>query len=206
MFQTPSRACVFMTQQTEFVHSASTGCTDFGGPPPGSAVSLQGLWICRPDCSGFWVCPLQRTRLLLLTRAQTELERQEPDHTPVSAVWGRQAAWAQDTAPAMLCCSAGWGAAHAHTAAYTHQTCIPHFSMTLYQWNTHPYLRVVPLFVCRPCSLRQQSSERVSVLQEIIFCLMRTWLPSTGVCWDQNTHLLLSRYSMFRSPTFLCKP
>lgn len=112
MFQTPSRACVFMTQQTEFVHSASTGCTDFGGPPPGSAVSLQGLWICRPDCSGFWVCPLQRTRLLLLTRAQTELERQEPDHTPVPAVWGRQAAWAQDTAPAMLRCSAGWEAAH----------------------------------------------------------------------------------------------
>lgn len=44
------------------------------------------------------------------------------------------------------------------------------------------------LSVCRSCSLAQQAFERVSVLQEIIFCLMRTWLPSTGVCWDQNTH------------------
>lgn len=32
------------------------------------------------------------------------------------------------------------------------------------------------------------------LLQEITFCLMRTWLPSTGACWDQNTHWLLSRY------------
>lgn len=96
---------------TDFIPSAPAGCTDFGGPPPGSAVSLQGLWICWLDCSGFWVCPLQRTCLLLLTRAQTQLERQEPDHTPVPAVWGRQAARTQDTAPAMLCCSSGWGSA-----------------------------------------------------------------------------------------------
>lgn len=97
---------------TEFVHSVSLGCTDFGGPPPGSAVSLQRLWIRWSDCSGFWVCPLQCTCLLLLTCAQTKLERQEPDHTPVSAVWGRQAARTQDTTPAMLCCSIGWGAAY----------------------------------------------------------------------------------------------
>lgn len=75
-----------MTQLTQFVHLAPTGCPDVGGPPPGSAVSLQGLWICRPDCSGLRVRPLQRTRLLFVTRAQTELERQEPDHTPVPAV------------------------------------------------------------------------------------------------------------------------
>lgn len=37
--------------------------------------------------------------------------------------------------------------------------------------------------------------QRVVLLQEITFCLMRTWLPSTGACWDQNTHWLLSRYS-----------
>lgn len=63
----------------------------------------------------------------------------------------------------------------------------PHFSRR----NTHPCLCVVflaPLVVCRPRSLTQQTFERVSVSQEIIFCLMRTWLPSTGVCWDQNTH------------------
>lgn len=71
------------------------------------------------------------------------------------------------------------------------QTCIPHFSLTLYHWNSHPYLWVIflaLLFVWRPCSLTQQTFERASLLQEIIFCLMRTWLPSTGVCWDQNTH------------------
>lgn len=32
-------------------------------------------------------------------------------------------------------------------------------------------------------------------MQEITFCLMRTWLPSTGACWDQNTHSPHSRYS-----------
>ena len=68
------------------VRSAFTGCADSGGPPPGSAVSVQRLWICRPDCSGFRVCPLQRARLLLLARAQIKLEWQEPDHTPISAV------------------------------------------------------------------------------------------------------------------------
>lgn len=103
---------------TEFIPSAPVGCTDFGGPPPGSAVPLQGLWIRWLDCSGFWVCPLQRTCLLLLTRTQTKLERQEPDHTPVSAVWGRQAARTQDTAPAMLCCSSGWGSAHGHVWSF----------------------------------------------------------------------------------------
>lgn len=66
--------------------SALTGGSDSGGPPPGGAVSLQGLWFCRPDRSGFRVCSLQRAGLLLFTRAQAELERQEPDHTPVSAV------------------------------------------------------------------------------------------------------------------------
>lgn len=86
------------------------GCSDFGGPPPGGAVSVQGLWFCRPDRSGFWVCALQCAGLLLFTRAQIELERQEPDHTPVSAVWSCQAAGTQDTAPAVLRCSAGWGA------------------------------------------------------------------------------------------------
>lgn len=94
---------------TESIHSTPVGCTDLGGPPPGSAVPLQGLWICWLDCSGFWVCPLQRTCLFLVTRAQTKLEWQEPDHTPVPSVWGRQAAWTQDTAPAMLCCSSRWG-------------------------------------------------------------------------------------------------
>lgn len=61
---------------------------------------------------------------------------------------------------------------------------------------THLHLRAVLLLVC------VWSFERVSLVQEIIFCLMRTWLPSTGVCWDQNTHLLLSRYSMFLTSEF----
>lgn len=68
---------------------------------------------------------------------------------------------------------------------------VSHFSLTLCHWNTLSNLWFVflaPLFVCRPCSLTQQTFENVPFLQEIIFCLMRTWLPSTGVCWDQNTH------------------
>ena len=32
--------------------SPSTGCSDAGGPPPGGAVSLQGLWLCWPHSSG----------------------------------------------------------------------------------------------------------------------------------------------------------
>lgn len=95
---------------TDLVDYALTGCPDFGGPPPGGAVSVQGLWFCWPDCSGFWVCALQCAGLLLVTCAQIELERQEPDHTPISAVWSCQAAGTQDTAPAVLRCSAGWGA------------------------------------------------------------------------------------------------
>lgn len=64
----------------------SSGCADFRGPPPGSAVSLQGLWVCRPHRSGFRVCSVQRTGLLFFPCAQTELEWQKPDHTPVPAV------------------------------------------------------------------------------------------------------------------------
>lgn len=159
---------------TESIPSTSVGCTDLGGPPPGSAVPLQGLWIRWLDCSGFWVCPLQRTCLFLVTRAQTKLERQEPDHTPVPVVWGRQAAWTQDTAPAMLCCSTGWGSARGHTGSGSFAVFIKERS-----W---------PLLL----SLDNISKQFAS-MQEIIFCLMKTWLPSTGVCWDQNTHLLLSR-------------
>lgn len=172
--------CSFQTCQcqdgrpsTEFIPSTPVGCTDLGGPPPGSAVPLQGLWIRRLDCSGFWVCPLQRTCLFLVTRAQTKLERQEPDHTPVPAVWGRQAAWTQDTAPAMLCCSSGWGPSHGHTGSFA----------VLIKERSRPF----------PDLSLDDISNQFASMQEIIFCLMKTWLPSTGVCWDQNTHLLLSR-------------
>ena len=75
-----------MIPLAQLLRSASTGCADAGGPSPGSAVPLSGLRIRRPDRPGLRVRPLQRTRLLLLARAQTELERQEPDHTPVPAV------------------------------------------------------------------------------------------------------------------------
>lgn len=101
---------IFSACLTDFVDSALTGRSDVGGPPPGGAVSVQGLWFCRPDRSGFWVCALQCAGLLLFTCAQIELERQEPDHTPVSAIWSCPAAGTQDTAPAVLRCSAGWGA------------------------------------------------------------------------------------------------
>ena len=99
--------------------SPSTGRPDAGGSPPGGAVSLQGLWLCWPHSSGLWVRPLQCARLLLIPRAQTELERQEPHHTSVPTVWGSQAAGSEDAAPALLRCTTGYEQLCTHTYTNT---------------------------------------------------------------------------------------
>lgn len=69
-----------------------------------------------------------------------------------------------------------------HTLTYTELNGLP---------LKHTPLPASCIFGILPClsSWTQQTyQKRVSLLKEIIFCLMRTWLPSTGVCWDQNTH------------------
>lgn len=56
--------------------------------------------------------------------------------------------------------------------------------------NEYQLLNFFPFLICWP----SRSAKEVLLLQGIIFCLMRTWLPSTGVCWDQNTRSLPLRY------------
>lgn len=88
------------------------------------------------------------------------------------------------TCPASLLCLV-------RSSVMKHETCIPLFPWSLAHWTYSLYVGVAFLasrFVYRPCSLTQQTFESGYFLQEIIYCLMRTWLPSTGVYLDQNTH------------------